>query len=87
MAHLLSLAFPDGDFYQCHVLLLFMFRALFILLYTALKAQSACFFVLKCFTSQSTISFMSARCHRFLDITSTFRGVNASLLKDTTQRG
>ena len=30
---------------------------------------------------------MSARCHRFLDITSTFRGVNASLLKDTTRRG
>ena len=26
------------------------------------------------------MSFMSARCHRFLDITSTFRGVNASLL-------
>ena len=67
--------------------LLFIFRALFILLYTALKAQNACFFVLKCFTSQSTISFMSARCHRFLDITSTFRGVNASLLKDTLRRG
>ena len=33
------------------------------------------------------MSFMSARCHRFLDITSTFRGVNASLLKDTTRRG
>ena len=40
------------------------------------------------FTSHhSTMSFMSARCHRFLDITSTFRGVNASLLKDTTGRG
>ena len=25
--------------------------------------------------------------HRFLDITSTFRGVNASLLKNTTQQG
>ena len=64
--------------------LLFIFKALFILLYTALKAQNACFFVFKCFTSQSTISFTSAR---FLDITSTFRGVNASLLKDTTRRG
>ena len=40
------------------------------------------------FTSHhSTMSFMSARCHRFLDITSTFRGVNASLVKDTTRRG
>ena len=40
------------------------------------------------FTSHhSTKSFMSARCHRFLDITSTFRGVNASLLTDTTRRG
>ena len=40
------------------------------------------------FTSHhSTMSFMSARCHRFLDITSTFRGVNAFLLKDTTRRG
>ena len=40
------------------------------------------------FTSHhSTMSFMSARCHRFLDITSTFRGVNASLLKDTIRRG
>ena len=40
------------------------------------------------FTSHhSTMSFMSARCLRFLDITSTFRGVNASLLKDTTRRG
>ena len=40
------------------------------------------------FTSyHSTMSFMSARCHRFLDITSTFRGVNASLLKDTTRGG
>ena len=37
------------------------------------------------FTSHHTMSFMSARCHRFLDITSTFRGVNASLLK--TQHG
>ena len=38
------------------------------------------------FTSyHSTMSFMSARCHRFLDITSTFRGVNASLLR--TQHG
>ena len=69
--------------------LLFIFRVLFILLYTALKAQNACFFVFtcKCFTSQSTISFMSARWQRFLDITSTFLGVNASLLKDTTWRG
>ena len=66
---------------------IYIFRALFILLYTALKAQNACLFVFKCFMPQSTISLMSARCHRFLDITSTFRGVNASLLKDTTRRG
>ena len=31
------------------------------------------------------MSFMSARCHRFLDITSTFRGVNAFCLR--TQHG
>ena len=41
----------------------------------------------KCFTPHSTMSFMSARCHRFLDITSTFLGVNGSLLKDTNRRG
>ena len=30
-------------------------------------------------------SVMSGRSHRFLGITSTFRGVNMSLLKDTTR--
>ena len=54
--------------FQANFCLLFIFRALFILLYTALKAQNACFFVFKCFTSQSTISFMSARCHRLMII-------------------
>ena len=33
----------------------------------------------------NNFSAMSGRSHRFLGITSTFRGVNVSLLKDTTQ--
>ena len=34
----------------------------------------------------NNFSFMSGRSHRFLGITSTFLGVNVSLLKDTTRR-
>ena len=34
----------------------------------------------------NNFSVMSGRSHRFLGITSTFRGVNVSLLKDTTRR-
>ena len=36
--------------------------------------------------SVNNFPVMSGRSHRFLGITSTFRGVNVSLLKDTTRR-
>ena len=45
-----------------------------------------CLFVLMLNVLVNNFSVMSGRSHRFLCITSTFRGVNVSLLKDTTWR-
>ena len=42
-----------------------------------------CLFVLMLNVQVNNFSVMSGRSHRFLGITSTFRGVNVSLLKDT----
>ena len=44
-------------------------------------------FVLMLNVPVNNFSAMSGRSHRFMGITSIFRGVNVSLLKDTTQRG
>ena len=45
-----------------------------------------CVFLLMLNVPVNNFSVMSARSHRFLGITSTFWGINVSLLKDTTRR-
>ena len=44
-----------------------------------------CLFVLMLNVQVNKFSVMSGRSHRFLGITSTFRGVIVSLFKDTTR--
>ena len=43
-------------------------------------------FVLMLNAPVNNVSVMSGQSHRFLGITTTFRGVNVSLLKDTTRQ-
>ena len=45
-----------------------------------------CLFVLMLNVPVNNAPVMSGQSHRFLGITSTFRGVNVSLLKDTTRQ-
>ena len=55
-------------------------------IYLAAAVSIVCFFVLRLNVPVNNFSVMSERSHSFLGITSTFRGVNVSLLKETTLR-